>query len=186
MLLRLGAIGLALLTWAALAVADELRTERVLDGKATLAIPADLKRIEDPAFKAVKYPTEVFGDEKADASILVVKRPYPTNSPVAGLIAETEKINPDGGGLEGLVAVMAYGLDKTDKVDTWRDKGVRDVAGRAFGYLEYTERKRRDYTYMYFTKVDGELFTFKLICKAGKLEAWKAKLLAVVESTRIN
>lgn len=186
MLLRLGAIGFALLTWAAFAIADELRTERVLDGKATLAIPMDMKRIEDPAFKAVKYPTEVFGDEKADASILVVKRPYPTNSPAADFITATEKINPEGSGLEGVVAVMAHGLDKTGKVDTWHDKGVRDVAGRSFGYLEYTERARKNYTYTYFTKVDGELFTFKLICRAGKLDAWKAKLLAVVESTRIN
>lgn len=168
----------ALLTLAALAypaIAADVREQSLIDGKATISLPAELSLMPDD-MKKLKYPTanppqEVYSNERGTVSVAVAARPYPGTTTI-----------------KDLTAASAAGLNKAGNVADWHKIGLRTIDGREFGVLEFTSKAADTtiYNHIYLTKRGDELLVFTVNSTTGLLEEWRAKLEAIVASTRVS
>lgn len=165
----------AVLSWVAVvAAAADLREQTLLNGRAQVSIPSELKLMTDE-MKRIKYPTanppkEVYTDERG--TVNVAASILPMSGPAK---------------LDDIVAAMAQAISRVRNVSTWHGKGTRTINGRDFGYLEFTALTldTEVYSYIYFTLDGGELIMFTVNSTVGKLGAWKNSLKNVVSSTHI-
>jgi hypothetical protein len=174
MLRRFASALLLLAAFSFPALAEDASERSLLGGKATVALPTGLDPLSDE-FKKAKYganpPQEVFGNERATVSFAATAAPYP------GTIS-----------LVNLTAATAASLDKAGRVATWHKKGIRKIDGREFGILEFTAKAEDTdiYNYIYVTKRGDEMIVLTVNSTAGLLDEWRAKLEAVVASTRVT
>jgi hypothetical protein len=168
------ALALIALAWMGSALAADSSVTSILNGQAEIAIPVEFTLMSDE-LKRFKYPTgnppqEVYTDEDGAVNIAATTR----------ALGNTPK-------LAEMVTALSAAVGRARNIPQWHDKGTRTINGRDFGYLEFTVTTidTEVYNYIYFTFEDGKLIMLTVNSTVGKLAAWKDRLKASVDSTRI-